>query len=79
LRRSHTVAKASLSLKIDDNELLKEEKHVYLGLQLDTKLNLNKHPNNLMKKAMKRLNLIKRLSKHMEINDFKLWVSISIS
>ena len=60
--RSHKVAKTSLSLKIDDNELVKEENPVYLGVQLDTKLNLNKHSNNLKKKAMKRLNLIKRLA-----------------
>ena len=35
---------------------------IYLGVQLDGKLNLKKHSNNLKKKAMKRLNLIKRLA-----------------
>ena len=60
--RSHKVVKTSLALKIDDSALLKEENPVYLGVQLDPKLNLNKHSNNLKKKAMKRLNLIKRLA-----------------
>ena len=60
--RSHKIAKTSLSLKIDDVDLQKEENPVYLGVQLDSKLNLKKHSDNLKKKAMKRLNLIKRLA-----------------
>ena len=53
------INKVELSIKIDDNDLLKEENPVYLGVQLDTYLDLKK--TNLKKKAMKRLNLMKRL------------------
>ena len=35
---------------------------VYLGVQLDTKLSMNKHISNVKKKATKRLNLLKRLA-----------------
>ena len=60
--RSYKLANTQLSLKIDDNILKKDENPVYLGVQLDSKLNLKKHSDNLKKKAMKRLNLIKRLA-----------------
>ena len=60
--RRYNDADKSLSLKIDNTHLQKEENPVYLGVQLDSKLNLKKHSDNLKKKAMKRLNLIKRLA-----------------
>ena len=60
--RSYKLVNAKISLKIDDITLKKDENPVYLGVQLDCKLNLKKHSENLKKKAMKRLNLIKRLA-----------------
>ena len=60
--RMYNLANKEVSLKIDGNNLRKENNPVYLGIQLDSKLNLKQHTNNLKKKAMKRLNLIKRLA-----------------
>ena len=60
--RSYKLSDVSLSLKIDDIPLQKEENPVYLGVTLDSKLNLKKHSDNLKKKATTRLNLIKRLA-----------------
>ena len=51
-----------LTLRINDITLEKDVKPVYLGVQLDTKLSMNKHISNVKKKATKRLNLLKRLA-----------------
>ena len=60
--RSYKLANVQLSLKIDDVQIVKEDNPVYLGVQLDGKLNLKKHSENLKKKATSRLNLIKKLA-----------------
>ena len=60
--RSHKVAKAKMTLKINDIQLEKDENPTYLGVTLDRQLNLNKHVENTRKKATKRLNLIKQLA-----------------
>ena len=60
--RSYNLSDVSLSLKLDDIPLEKEENPVYLGVTLDSKLNLKNHSVNLKKKATKILNLIKRLA-----------------
>ena len=60
--RSYKLSGVSLSLKTDDIPLQKEENPVYLGVTLDSKLNLKKHSEILKKKATTRLNLIKRLA-----------------
>ena len=57
-----TRSYVSLSLKLEDIPLQKEENPVYLGVTLDSKLNLKKHTVKLKKKATKRLNLIKKLA-----------------
>ena len=56
------MANIPLSLSIDGNSLTKEANPIYLGVQLDSKLNLKKHTENLKKKATARLNLIKKLA-----------------
>ena len=60
--RSYNLADEEVSLKIDGYNLKREINPVYLGVTLDCKLNLKQHTTNLKKKAMKRLNLIKRLA-----------------
>ena len=60
--RSYNLTNATLTLNIDGKQLEKEKNPVYLGIQLDGKLNLKMHIENLKKKAAKRLNLIKRLA-----------------
>ena len=60
--RSSKLANSSLSLSIDGISLTKEANPIYLGVQLDSKLNLKKHTENLKKKATARLNLIKKLA-----------------
>ena len=60
--KSHKEAKKKLRLHIDGNQLTKEDNPVYLGVTLDRQLNLNTHAQNVKKKAMKRLNLIKKLA-----------------
>ena len=60
--QSNEIAKKNLTLKINNHNLNKEENPVYLGVELDQKLNMNKHISNVRKKAMKRLNLVKRLA-----------------
>ena len=42
--------------------LKKDPNPVYLGVQLDRQMNLQKHISNTKRKAMKRLNLVKRLA-----------------
>ena len=60
--KSHKEAKTNLRLIINRNHLKKEENPVYLGVTLDRQLNLNAHAANVKKKAMNRLNLIKKLA-----------------
>ena len=60
--RSYKLANIPLSLSIDGISLTKEANPIYLGVQLDSKLNLKKHTENLKKKATARLNLIKKLA-----------------
>ena len=60
--RSHKEAKKNLRLSINGSNLNKEDNPVYLGVTLDRQLNLNVHASNVKQKAMKRLNLIKKLA-----------------
>jgi ribonuclease HI len=60
--KSNKTAKTNIKLKLEQNFLQKDEQPTYLGIQLDRQLNLNKHVENLTKKATRRLQLIKRLS-----------------
>ena len=60
--KSHKEAKRKLRLLINGNELTKEENPVYLGVTLDRQLNLNAHAGEVKRKAMNRLNLIKKLA-----------------
>ena len=59
---SPKAAKRPLSLKIDGESISKEENPIYLGVQLDKRMTLSEHINNLREKANKRLNIIKRLA-----------------
>ena len=60
--RSHKVAKKEINLTLDNKQLEKEENPTYLGVALDHQLSLKPHVENIRKKAVKRLNLIKRLA-----------------
>ena len=60
--RSHKVAKKEINLILDNKQLKKEENPTYLGVTLDHQLSLKPHVENIRKKAVKRLNLIKRLA-----------------
>ena len=60
--QSDKVAARNLTLTINDITLNKDVNPVYLGVQLDQKLSMNKHMSNVKKKATKRLNLLKRLA-----------------
>ena len=55
------IAKLPRSLIIQYNYL-----HVYLGIELDSSLNLNSHYKNSMKKASGRLNLLSKLRNQMD-------------
>ena len=59
---SHKVAENKLTLSISGTTLKKDPNPVYLGVQLDRQMNLQKHTSNTKNKAMKRLNLVKRLA-----------------
>ena len=60
--RSHKESKKDLRLSINGSNLRKEDHPVYLGVTLDRQLNLNVHASNVKQKAMKRLNIIKKLA-----------------
>ena len=60
--RSYKLVDVKVSLNIDGIQLEKEQNPIYLGVQLDSKLNLKRHSENLRAKASKRLKLIKRLA-----------------
>lgn len=60
--RRYNLANVRIPLYIDGIQLEKETNPVYLGAQLDSKLNLKAHSENLKKRAAKRLNLIKKLA-----------------
>ena len=60
--RSHEIAKNDLNLKMDGKLLRKEQTPVYLGVKLDTQMNMSEHMKSLREKTAKRLNLIKHLA-----------------
>ena len=51
-----------MNFLLDGKNLQKEENPTYLGVQLDRQLNLKAHVENVRKRAVGRLNLIKRLA-----------------
>ena len=59
---SHKMARKTLELKIDGEKLEKEDNSVYLGVKLDCRMTLTEHLENTKRKAVKRLNIIKRLA-----------------
>ena len=60
--KSSKVEKEPIRLKINNNEIGKDQNPTYLGMQLDRQLTLKNHVENLKSKATKRLKLIKKLS-----------------
>ena len=56
------MARKTLELKIDGEKLEKEDNPVYLGVNLDCRMTLTEHLENTKRKAVKRLNIIKRLA-----------------
>ena len=59
---SPRVANKSLPLKYEGQALSKESNPVYLGVTLDQRLTLKKHLRNVKEKALRRLNIVKRLA-----------------
>ena len=59
---SHKMASKTLELKIDGEKLKKEDNPVYLGVKLDYRMTLTEHLENTKRKAVKRLNIIKKPS-----------------
>ena len=59
---SAKVAKQTPEIKINGQKAMKEDQPTYLGVQLDSRLTMNKHVANLKKKSTKRLGLLKRLA-----------------
>ena len=59
---SHKMARKTLKLKIDGEKLEKEDNPVYLGVKLDCRMTLTEHIENTKRKAVKRLDIIKRLA-----------------
>lgn len=59
---SPKAAKQNLEIRIGNHKTNKETCPTYLGVQLDSRLTLNKHVDNLKRKATKRLTLLKRLA-----------------
>ena len=60
--RSLKVSCLDMRLNLNGMALTKDENPTYLGVQLDSNLNLNKFMSNLKSKATKRLSLLKRLA-----------------
>ena len=60
--KSPNEAKKNVSIKFGQNIIKKEDNPIYLGVNLDRQLNLTKHIEKLKQKAIKRLNLVKRLA-----------------
>ena len=58
---SPKAAQQNLNINIDGQKATKDNHPTYLGVQLDTRLTLKNHIQNLKQKATKRLALIKRL------------------
>ena len=59
---SPKASKQELEITVEGQIVSKDKEPTYLGVQLDSKLTLNKHVDNPKKKATKRLALIKRLA-----------------
>ena len=59
---SQKIARKTLELKIDGERLETEDNPVYLGVKLDCRMTLTEHLENTKRKAVKRLNIIKRLA-----------------
>ena len=60
--KSPKEAKRNITVKIGDRHLKKDDNPVYLGVQLDCRLTLAKHIENLKQKATRRLKIVKKLS-----------------
>ena len=60
--KSPNEANKNLNIKIGEKAILKESNPTYLGVQLDGRLTLTKHVENLKQKATKRLKIVKRLA-----------------
>ena len=59
---SPKASKQELEIRVEGQKVSKDKEPTYLGVQLDSRLTLNKHVDNLKKKATKRLALVKRLA-----------------
>ena len=59
---SNTTAKLSMNLKIQDQQISKDDNPCYLGIRLDPRLTLKTHIIDISAKVTKRLNLLKRLA-----------------
>ena len=60
--KSHKAAKQNIGLRMDSQRLPREEHPTYLGVMLDRQLSLKKHVENIKNKAIRRLQLLKRLA-----------------
>lgn len=60
--QSPKISKKTLNLKIGNEQLQKEDNPSYLGVELDHRLTLQKHTQNIQQKCTKRLKLVKRLA-----------------
>ena len=56
------MARKTLELKVDGENLEKEDNQVYLRVNLDCRMTLTEHLENTKRKAVKRLNIIKSLT-----------------
>ena len=59
---SNTTAKLSMSLKIQDQQISKDDNPSYLGIRLDPRLTLKTHIIDISAKVTKRHNFLKRLA-----------------
>ena len=62
--KSNKVEKEPIRLKINNNEIEKDQNPTYLGMQLDRQLTLKNNVENLKTKATRRLKLIKKTKQH---------------
>ena len=79
--KSHLLlsGKNNLTTNIDGNVIESEDNQVLLGITIDSNLSLNKHINNLCKRASAKLNALARISGYMNLPKHRIIIKSFIT